>query len=724
MRMSRRNILAAMLVAAVSSADRPADAQPASGGSGNPPLQQTAAAAPSSTGQVDFGLRGTFFGDGSDEARYQRYRDLRSGPFVDRFTFTRDAERWQLNLGANKVGYRDQELRGDISRPGKLQAAFSWNQIPLFFSRDTQTLYRTASTGVLAIPDEIQSGVQNRTLTLGTVAPLASAFDLRLRRNIADFRVRYTVSRDVDLNLSVRDTAKKGEQPWAGTFGFSDAVELPVPVDTHTTDIGAAAEWNNERATVRLGYDGSFFRNAVDTLTWDNPLIAVDSPTAGSSRGRMALWPDSSVNGGNILGSVALPWRSRATAYLSLGRWSQNQALIPFTINSALPNPPLDRPTADARANVTAMNYTFNTRPTEMLWVSARYRQYKFDNRTPVFHVNQTVTYDQTVTTFPLGGTEPFGSNRKTFDAEASLSPWTFAAFRVGYTREDIARTFRLFESTADDVVRASIDATPVSRLTVRGVYEHGNRRGSGLDEEALDTIGEQVSLRQFDISDRASDRFSAIVQAIVTPSLAFNAQASAGREDRPQSQFGLRSNDNRGVGFGVDYTPRDTVSLGLSYQFDKYTALQRSRQANPGPQFDDPTRDWTTDSDDTVHTVSASADFLKLLPRTDIRVMYDASRGESTYIYGVVPGSTLAQPAQLPPVLNRFHRATVDAQYRVTRHWAAGAMYWYDHYDVNDYAFNPATLDTIAQPAFLALRYVFKPYTANTASARVTYLW
>ena len=35
-----------------------------------------------------------------------------------------------------------------------------------------------------------------------------------------------------------------------------------------------------------------------------------------------------------------------------------------------------------------------------------------------------------------------------------------------------------------------------------------------------------------------------------------------------------------------------------------KYTALQNSRQANPGAQFTDPTRDWSVDLGDKTETV------------------------------------------------------------------------------------------------------------------------
>ena len=79
------------------------------------------------------------------------------------------------------------------------------------------------------------------------------------------------------------------------------------------------------------------------TLVWDNPLRITDSPTLGPLQGRETLWPDSNLNTGNISGTLNLPARSHATAYLSIGNWTQDNPLIPFTVNSALPVIPLDR---------------------------------------------------------------------------------------------------------------------------------------------------------------------------------------------------------------------------------------------------------------------------------------------------------------------------------------------------------------------------------------------
>lgn len=676
---------------------------------------------------IDLGFRNTSFDSNSDQARYQRYRDLRDGGSVEAFRYGVQTDASKFTLQADHIGYRDQRYAASYNQYGKVKASFEFNQIPLFFSQDTLSLYTNPSDGVYLLPDSIQSGLQNRTTTLPGVVGQATAFDLRLKRSIADFRLTYSATEHLDVNVNLRNTQKTGNQPWAGTFGVaSNAVELAAPVDTRTTEVGTAVEWANGRGSARVGYDGSFFRNNIGTLVWDNPLRVTDSPTAGPVQGRESLWSNSDLNSANVSGLVNLPGHGRATAYLSVGNWSQNDALIPFTINSALPaiTLSLSRQTADVQARVTSMTYAINSKPNSMVWLNARFRSYDFDNRTTPFKLTNTVAYDTTVSAFAEGQTNPYAFTRKTFDADASFTPVTYTALRVGYTHEALDQTFRSFDTVTEDTLRLSADATGFSWLTLRGVFEHAKRVGTGLDEGALDDVGEQVSLRQFDISDRTSDRVSTIVQVMPVAEVSFNATASIGREDRPGAVFGLRSNDNNAYSVGVDVVPRSAVSLGLNYEREKYDTLQNSRQANPGVQFNDATRDWTTGGADTASTFTASMDLLKIFPKTDLRAAYNYSHAESTYVYGLVPNSTLVAPVQLPTVMNEFQRGTLDLRYYLTSHLAAGFVYWYDKYDVNDFALGSQTLTSIAQPSFLMLGYLYKPYTANTVWGRVTYLW
>ena len=56
--------------------------------------------------------------------------------------------------------------------------------------------------------------------------------------------------------------------------------------------------------------------------------------------------------------------------------------------------------------------------------------------------------------------------------------------------------------------------------------------------------------------------------------------------------------------------------------------------------------------------------------------------------------------------------------------HIGAGFAYWFEKYSVDDFAFNPGTLNTVAQPSFISLQYTYRPYTANTIWGRLTVYW
>src|SRR6188474_1746909 len=56
-------------------------------------------------GLVDFGARTDSLS--GDQARYNRFRDLRGGPVISRFRVAKESETWFLGGEAFNVGYRD-----------------------------------------------------------------------------------------------------------------------------------------------------------------------------------------------------------------------------------------------------------------------------------------------------------------------------------------------------------------------------------------------------------------------------------------------------------------------------------------------------------------------------------------------------------------------------------------------------------------------------------------
>jgi MtrB/PioB family decaheme-associated outer membrane protein len=693
---------------------------------------------PTTYGSVDFGLRATHLhGDG---ARYERYRDLGDGLFLERARYATSRKGWMLSAAADHVGRRDQRYDGRAALPGRLKVWGRYDQIPMLMSRTTRTLFFETAPGVLEIDNAIQAQVQAQAAYLATAVQTARQFDLGSRRRITSGGAEWLAGKGVIVSTHVQRMNRDGDIPFGGSFGHSNVVETFAPVDHTLTDFDSSAEYAQGNVLARGGYTGSWFHNDVTSLTFDNPWRVTDSTTAGS-RGRTALAPSNSLVGVNGMLSYKLPYRSRASIYGSVGSLRDaGAALLPFTINSALPALALDRATTEGEARTNALNLSFTSRPTQMVDVDVRVRTYDYDNRTPEFTVTQRVGYDNAVsavTTPALQKTEPFGVKRASFDADLRVSPFRALSAGIGGGHQSEERTHRIFEKTTDDTVRVLVDSVGNTWFTLRSKYEHTERRGEGdvaaISAELL-SIGEQPGMRHFDIASRNRDRVTLTGGVVPANAVSFNASFAAGKDDYLESLFGLRDNRHRVYSAGMDYAPSDYVGAGLSYSYERYTSLSRSRQANPGVQFDDASRNWATDTADRAHSLVAHAAMKQIRQHIDIDVFADYNRtsGLYRYITGPMPDRTLPEevpvptslptPTQLPLVRSELARGNVDVTYALSERWGLGVSVWYERYRVSDFSLDADALSRLDPAGALLLGYQYLPYTATTIWGRAVY--
>ena len=722
--------------------------------------------------RIDFGYRGTSLS--GDPARYMRFRDLRDGADIPVFRFNKETETQFFHAEAFNPGYRDQQFAGKFEEIGKVKLDFEWNQIPLYISGDTKLLYRDQGKGKLTIDQNLRQSIQNAGLANSAAAyaaltnglsTQANPFEMRGRRDIGAFNVAYSVNRDVDLKFKVKTTGRDGYNLMSFGFGTSPglnpAVEVNIPTSDRTTNVGGALEFANARGLFSVGFTGSTYDNHIPVVEFDNPMRATDavggSNTGGPAFGRVPMWPSNNAYSFDLSGSYKLPARSRASAFISVGRWSQNESLVPATSNTALVQPPLERPSAEAKADVLSMVYSFTSRPGEPLWLNAKYRYYDYSNKTPHFASAQLVG-DWNYGAATCTGTaecwenEPASYNRGTLDLDAQYAPAKYLNVGAGFGREDSDRTYRIFEKTAENIYRVTVDSTGNQYVTFRAKYEHSNRTGSGFEEALLEEVGEQPDTRHFDVADRDRDRTTAILTITPVAQFDVNASVGVGKDNYKHTGFGLRDNKNNGWSLGFDVLPIETVTFGVNYAFEKYTALQWSRTANPEPSyaFDDPSRDWGIDSNDKVKTFTANLDLMKALPKTDIRLSYDLTDGKAAYQYQLPPGSTIttginygphdgmtsdsynAIPVvQLPSLKNKLTDVRVDLTHYVRQNLALGVGYMYEDYKVDDFALNTSTTGKLAPTnstgvfaATVYSGYLYRPYTAHTGFVRMSYLW
>jgi MtrB/PioB family decaheme-associated outer membrane protein len=673
--------------------------------------------------QFQIGGRATSI-DG-DPARFQRYQDIRDGVLFTDARFAREdaAGNWLYRLTADNVGYRDQRYSGVYERTGRFVVSGLWDEIPQFYSVDTMTPY-TGSGGTLVLDDATQRAIQTGQANLNAYVPIAPQFELRERRDIGRVDVVATPTPKLDVTASFTTQKHGGELPWGASFGFSNDVEVPLPYDSRANDFTIGTEWTNTKNMLRVAYSGSWFDNLADPLVWDSPL-RLDDLSGTPGRGRMSLWPSNSAQTISFGGYTKLAYKTQVTGFFSYGLWSNDEPLQPFTINSALAPIAVPRTNADAEAHVFSTNLNLTSHPTTDWRFGARFRNYTYANHMPATSITQYVAYDSNASTTPTGGPDLYAHDRTTFDADATWTKVNPLALTVGYTHNGNGYDARIFQSSGEDVFRVSADAVGSSWATFRAQYEVGSRTGSGLDEQALIDIGEHPEMRHYDVADRTRNRFTGQVDVVPSDVWMFSVSGGILHDDYGETFFGLQESTGRTFSLAADYRQPNGLGAGATYNFEWYTGLQQSHEGDSSDaQFNDPLRNWTADSTETVHYFSIYATPPRIGRNTEVRFSYDFSHAEGNYLQTIPAGSPITTPNQLPNVFNKLQQLHIDARHRLTNHLAASFSYLYEPLRIYDFAFDPSVVDGIVQPSSLVMGYVYRPYTANSFVFGVRYLW
>ncbi|MBI3401624.1 MAG: MtrB/PioB family outer membrane beta-barrel protein [Acidobacteria bacterium] len=730
------------------------------------------------TGTIDFGVRSE--STTGDEARYERYRDLRQGAF-SQISLSKNTDEFKLNIRAENIGYHDQRYSVNYTG-GKAKVIGSWDSTPLNYSYLTTSPWVETSTGVFSLDAAARTAVQNKvagvvgvpqnaaSLTTPSIfLGLAKPFDLQSRRDTAALAVSYNATENLGINLSATSTKKGGNQPYGMSFSFNNANELAMPLDNRANDFSAGLEYANSQGMIRVGWDGSWFDNKIHEIIWDNPLRATDtnpydasgySNGNGPARGRMSLPPTSSMNVFSTTGLYKMPSHTTISGVVSFTSMNQNDTLIPWTINPVIANAnvykrfpslaTLPRNTAEAEVHGVNAMFNFTSRPNNFFGLAMRYRFNDHKNLTPEFDATEYVRFDA-VPEETGGPTEQFNIRENTFDLTGTFNILPHTALRLGYIYDDFNRTGRAFSDMRDYTLRASLDTVGNQYVMIRGTYDHTTRVGSGFSQDAIEEGGAQPGLRFYDEADR--DRNKGTLLFVVTPvemvDVTFSVAAGKDVYNGPGHDFGLLNNTNTAYNAGINLNPSKHVGFGANYGYEKFSSLQNSRNANPpGSDYGswtDPNRVWNLTNDETVNNVDVYLDLNKLLANTNLRFSYDYSDSDNAFVHSgprvqelltntpLTPGDVKPCAAgvtscfqALPNVTNKWHRFSADLKYFFTKQVGVGLGYWYEKFDVTDYATN----DLIAQPGTprvanlgeLSTGYGNRPYRGSTGFFRLLY--
>ena len=347
--------------------------------------------------------------------------------------------------------------------------------------------------------------------------PISPQFDLRERRDIGTFRVSATPTTQLDVTGGFTTTKHSGELPWGASFGFSNDNEVALPYRSRTNDMDMGLEWTNNKAMFRAGYNGSWFNNQADTLTWDNPLVLTDHDV-----GRLRARPDGPV-AVQLVADAQRGWlrevraadAAHRLARLRLGEQRRAAAAVHDQQRAAAVRAAAgDHRRLGARRSPRTISLV--SRPANVWRFSTRFRRYDYNNDMPE-------TADSAVHQLRHLGRRParraVRSCSRTPATRSMPMPRGPASVRwpspSRYTNNHNGYDHRIFESTNENVLQLKADSTGFGWMNFRARYEYGNRSGSGLDEASLVQIGEQPALRHYDVADRTRNRFVGQVDVV-----------------------------------------------------------------------------------------------------------------------------------------------------------------------------------------------------------------
>jgi MtrB/PioB family decaheme-associated outer membrane protein len=475
---------------------------------------------------------------GPDRApRIRDYGDFRDGfrwNYLDFSTEQAGTARY-FDFTAGAVGRKDQHYRAIFGGYGDFKTSIYFSQIPKQFTDQAHTLFQGIGSGNLTLPAGLVPG-NNTAAQITAALQAASPFALGFDRKKAGLDFDATPGAEWRFHARYSQEQKKGTRPFgsASSYPGVPAVETIEPVDYKTHDLSAGLQWSSETYQANFGYTGSFFRNAIDTLTWENPLTVGDPAVV--QRGRMDLYPDNGFHNLKLDLSAALPMRGRLSGGLSWSRMTQDNNLIAPTVNSGILagtnlanwNTPdaLSQKSAGARIDTRLAHASGAFSPLQDLSLQVRLRHIEEDNKTRYAAFNPLTGQ---LGYFGLDGgnnsnivpgvfrvpiqSVPFETRKNNYSIEGDYQLRRRTNVILEYAREGIRDPYREYGKTTEDRFRAALNNRDVPWATVRVSYEHARREGDDyrFDPNRLFYSGTALinapatlaDLGKYDVADR-----------------------------------------------------------------------------------------------------------------------------------------------------------------------------------------------------------------------------
>jgi len=619
----------------------------------------------------------------ADDAYYfGRYNGLQTeGAYlvgdIDAEKFNEDGRFW--NIRGTNLGLESRYLRLEGGKQGSHKFFLEWDELPNYMNNTGQTPFYGVGTDNLTLPNgfDIENNLdtnlkpfeqQTKRERIGIGASFVPA-----QRWLFDIDFSHENKQGVGvIGGAIADGpgggggGGPGSGGGAGLLGGTDTSLLPEPIDYDTDKVNATLSYAHEAGQLDLTYHASFFNNTYASLTWQNPFPTQTGVTTGS----MSLAPDNEFHQLSLTGAYMLPYRTRLTGLISMGRMTQNQKFQPYEVNGASPT----SESLDGEVWLANAQLKLSSRPVTKLRLNAELRYNERDNQTPVDTYNYVVL-DSHSGSSVQNNPYSYENNRLTLDANYRFNAIT--SLRGGYKYNGMKRSdFNAGrEDTDENTLFAKWKIKPHSTIDVELYGESSNRDGSEIIFSSTNV--QNTQMRKYNLADRDRVKVGALIDYMATDRLYFSARADYNEDDYTDTQIGLTEATQPTVTVDFSYQPTNSITTYGYYTWESIQSSQNGYDASSSSN-------WQADFDDTFDTAGIGAKWTDLGKwGLGADLVYSKAIGNIELKDQTSPGSE----DQFPDTKSEMYTIKLWTDYNYSKQLVYKLGYWYEEYLADNWA-------------------------------------
>ncbi len=647
------------------------------------------------------------------DAKYDEFSQVPRGGFLETFLLREWSGRNSLALwGANAIR-ADQATKLTWANGARWRMDLGYTQIPHTFSHVARSPWVQTTPGWFTLPDTLQAKNQaspsRYTFTMNDLLGGSPVIPLGFKTGISSARLRARPAKGWQIEARGSMRERSGQKPYAMSFGFSTAIEIPEPINQRMVDADVIANYQHDRLTAQIDVGASRFDNAISTLLVDNPKRVTDIRGGdGPKVGALDLYPDNQVIRGSVALGYLLPKRTAIAATLAMSQSKQDDDFLPFTHNDSLPQRSLDSLPArslDGKAVQLNGDVRLSTSPAKGLEGALRFHYTDYDNQTEEHNFIGQAPYDVSWQRFAEHPNHILSN--KQWVGGADLDYAVTSRVKLGGVVEYRARdrTEREVEKDNETVFGGRARLRPVDGVEITGRYTHGDRKlDEFLNEEYMifvprtvgptagvyDSLvqGEQPDLRRFDVANRVQDQATAGVSYAFGERVDLSASYAYLKNDYKDTKFGLQDETQHTVASSATIHVNDRIDLNGGYGATLLETHQASRASATATLSTNPNNNWFARLEDTDVFVFGGLDWVPQ-EKFSLSADYQVSRYLSKFDFS----DPLNTAVDLPTTIYRRHEAVLDARYRWLENTVIAGRYGWEEYDSSDWATNNVPL-------------------------------